>query len=73
MNDEHFQARGLFEHVEINGKPLTIPAMMPKLVKTPGRTDWSGPKLGEHNTEVLSELLGLSKDDISALTREKII
>ena len=73
MNDEHFKARGLFEHVEINGKPLIIPAMMPKLVKTPGRTDWSGPKLGEHNTEVLSELLGLSEDDISALAREKII
>lgn len=73
MNDKHFQARGLFEHVEINGKPLTIPAMMPKLVKTPGRTDWSGPALGEHNTEVLSELLGLSEDDISALTRDNII
>jgi len=73
MSDEHFQARGLFEHVEINGKPLTIPAMMPKLVKTPGRTDWSGPTLGEHNTEILSELLGLSEDDISALERDKVI
>lgn len=73
MSDEHFQARGLFEHVEINGKALTIPAMMPKLVKTPGRTDWSGPTLGEHNTEILSELLGLSEDDISALERDKVI
>jgi len=73
MSDKHFQARGLFEHVEINGKPLTIPAMMPKLVKTPGRTDWSGPTLGEHNTEILSEFLGLSEDDISALERDKVI
>ncbi len=73
MSDKHFQARGLFEHVEINGKPLTIPAMMPKLVKTPGRTDWSGPTLGEHNTEILGELLGLSEDDISALEHHKVI
>jgi len=73
MSDEHFQARGLFEHVEINGKPLTIPAMMPKLLKTPGRTDWSGPTLGEHNTEILGELLGLSEDDISALEHDKVI
>ena len=29
MADPHFQARGLFEQVEINGKPLKIPAIIP--------------------------------------------
>jgi crotonobetainyl-CoA:carnitine CoA-transferase CaiB-like acyl-CoA transferase len=73
FKDEHFNARGMFEQVEINGKPLAIPAILPKLVKTPGRTDWPGPGLGDHNHEVLSEVLGLSEDAISALSNEDII
>ncbi len=73
FQDEHFKARGMFEHVEINGKPLAIPAIMPKLVKTPGRTDWSGPGLGDHNREVLSEVLGLSEGEIASLSNEDII
>lgn len=73
FNDEHFKARGMFESVEVNGQPLSIPAIMPKLVKTPGRTDWSGPGLGDHNKEVLQGLLGLSEDEIGDLERESII
>ncbi len=49
INDEHFNARELFETVEINGQPLKIPAILPKLTKTPGATRWPGPALGEHN------------------------
>ena len=30
MADPHYQARGMFETVEINGQPLKIPAMTPK-------------------------------------------
>ena len=40
--DEHFKARGLFETVESNGSPLIIPAMIPKLSDTPGKTRWPG-------------------------------
>src|SRR5690606_35929787 len=29
--DPHFNERGMFERVEINGKPLAIPAILPKL------------------------------------------
>ena len=72
MADPHFQARGLFEQVEINGKPLKIPAIIPRLEKTPGKTDWSGPKLGSHTQEVLSEL-GLSVGDLEQLKHNKII
>jgi len=43
INDEHFNERKLFEEVEINGKALKIPAIMPKLDKTPGSTRWPGP------------------------------
>ncbi|MCH1553449.1 MAG: CoA transferase [Luminiphilus sp.] len=67
MSDPHYQARGMFETVEINGKPLKIPAIMPKLSRTPGETQWPGAKIGEHNQEILGELLGMSDDDIAAL------
>ena len=73
MNDEHFQARGLFEEVEINGKPLKIPAMIPRLEKTPGSTRWPGPKLGSHTDEVLRDILGLDDAGMASLSKDGII
>jgi len=73
INDEHFNARELFETVEINGQPLKIPAILPKLNKTPGATRWPGPTLGEHNEEVLGDLLGLSNDAIAKLSNSGVI
>ena len=67
MADEHYQARGLFEQVEINGKPLHIPAIIPKLQRTPGQTRWSGPELGEHNEAVLGDILGLDAGALAGL------
>ncbi len=60
--DEHFQARGLFEEVDVHGKTLKIPAMVPKLSRTPGRTDWAGPELGAFNDEIYGGLLGLTAE-----------
>ncbi|MDH5579445.1 MAG: CoA transferase, partial [Betaproteobacteria bacterium] len=59
MADAHFNARGMFEPVQVNGKPLKIPAIPPLLGETPGRTDAPGPALGAHTEEVLGSLLGL--------------
>jgi len=73
VNDEHFNARGLFESVEINGEALKIPAILPKLDKTPGSTRWPGPELGSHNHQVLSELLGLSAADLTQLAQDGVI
>jgi len=73
VNDEHFQARGLFENVEIDGKPLKIPAILPKLERTPGKTNWPGPELGSHNQSVLGELLGLGDDEIKSLCEKGVI
>jgi crotonobetainyl-CoA:carnitine CoA-transferase CaiB-like acyl-CoA transferase len=71
--DEHFKARGLFEEVEYNGKTLKIPAMVPKLSETPGRTDWAGPEVGAFNAEIFGELLGLSADEQQKLEDDGII
>jgi crotonobetainyl-CoA:carnitine CoA-transferase CaiB-like acyl-CoA transferase len=60
MADPHFIARGLFEEVDVEGRPLKIPALVPRLSDTPGRTDWPGPEIGAFNEEVYGDLLGLS-------------
>ena len=67
MTDEHYNARGLFETVETNGAPLKIPAIIPKLSDTPGKTLWPGPELGAHTEEILSEMLGMSAEEIEKL------
>lgn len=73
VNDEHFKARGLFESVEINGEPLKIPAILPKLSNTPGATRWAGPALGSHTHDVLGSLLGLSGEKLTQLAQEGVI
>jgi crotonobetainyl-CoA:carnitine CoA-transferase CaiB-like acyl-CoA transferase len=59
--------------VEVNGKPLKIPAMVPKLSATPGRTDWAGPEVGAFNAEVYGELLGLSPEEIERLSAKGVV
>jgi crotonobetainyl-CoA:carnitine CoA-transferase CaiB-like acyl-CoA transferase len=73
MVDKHFIARGLFEEVEVNGNKLKIPAMVPKLSGTPGRTDWPGPEVGAFNEEVYGDLLGLSSEEISELKEQGVL
>ena len=66
MADEHFNYRELFEQVEINGEPLKLPAMMPKLAGTPGGTEWPGPEIASHTDEIL-EGLGMDSATITHL------
>jgi crotonobetainyl-CoA:carnitine CoA-transferase CaiB-like acyl-CoA transferase len=73
FDDPHFQARGLFEKFTVNDKPLTIPALMPRLTDTPGRTDWTGPAIGSHNAEIFGELLRLSAAEQAQLAQQGII
>ncbi|MBT3993140.1 MAG: CoA transferase [Gammaproteobacteria bacterium] len=73
MKDEHYIARGMFEEIEANGRPLKIPAMLPILTETPGGTDWSGPELSQHTNEILSELLGKDLEQIKKLSDDGVI
>ena len=52
-----------------DGTPIHLPGIVPKLAETPGGTEWLGPKLGEHTSEILAGL-GFSAEEIIAL-REK--
>lgn len=73
LQDPHFNARGLFEEVDVNGKTLKIPAMVPKFSRTPGRTDWAGPEVGAFNDEILGGLLGFSDEEMRAMQDQGII
>jgi crotonobetainyl-CoA:carnitine CoA-transferase CaiB-like acyl-CoA transferase len=68
VNDPQYQARGMFEEVDVNGRRLTIPAILPKLARTPGRTDWPGPEVGAHRDEILRSV-GFDDADIARLER----
>jgi crotonobetainyl-CoA:carnitine CoA-transferase CaiB-like acyl-CoA transferase len=72
MEDPQYRARGLFEQVDLAGETLDIPAIVPRLSATPGRTEWPGPQLGEHTQEVLAEL-GLSTEELTELARDGVI
>lgn len=55
--DPQFIARQMFEKVSLpDGRPFTIPGIVPKLSATPGETAWLGPELGAHTDEVLAAL-----------------
>lgn len=73
MQDPHFVARGLFEQVDVQGRPLKIPAIVPVLDRTPGTTQWPGPEIGTHTDQILGERLGLASADIDALRRKGVV
>ncbi len=73
FDDEHFRARGLFEEFIVNDKPLTIPAMSPRLSETPGHTEWTGPPIGSHNEEIFTQLLNLGENERKSLAEQGII
>ena len=69
-----FFSRNMIIEVEqtISGKVKT-PGSLFKLSKTPGRIDYPAPFLGEHNQEILSEMLGLTEQAINKIDDEGVI
>ena len=52
---------------------ITIPGVVPKLSKTPGRIKTLGQGLGASNGDIYGKLLGLSEADIADLKARGII
>ena len=52
----NIQARDLFEEVDTPSGKLTIPAIAPKLSRTPGKTDFPGGAVGVDTDSVLTEV-----------------
>ena len=73
MTDPQFLAREMFEqHQFADGTPIKLPAISPKLSATPGRTQWIGPTLGQHNDEVL-RALGYGDAEIAGMREDGVL
>lgn len=72
--DPQLNVREMLVEVECTdlGK-FKIPGVPIKLSESPGGIESPGPKLGEHTDEILTSLLGYSKDEIAKLREEEVI
>jgi crotonobetainyl-CoA:carnitine CoA-transferase CaiB-like acyl-CoA transferase len=72
--DPHFDERGSITTVEhpVLG-PLRMQGLIAHLTRTPGRIRTAGPLLGEHNDEILRELLGCPPDELARLESESVV
>ena len=74
LADPFFRERGSV--IEVDDSELgtmSMPGVIPKLRKQPGRVRWAGPKLGQHTDEVLRELLGLDATEIEDLRQQSVV
>ena len=74
VGDPHFAARHQVVSVETTDHGnLLQPGVVPILTGTPGRISARAPKLGEHNDEVFTGLLGMSADEVEGLKSKGLI
>jgi formyl-CoA transferase len=67
--DAQYLARDMIRQVTLlDGTPLKLPGIVPKLSDTPGEMNWVGPPLGAHTDEVLRGV-GYSAEDIVRLRK----
>jgi formyl-CoA transferase len=72
-SDPHYRARHMIETIDLpSGKPLKVPAVLPKLSGTPGRIGGAGPALGQHTDEVLARI-GIDEEARARLRERGII
>ena len=75
--DPQYKAREQLERVSVPslppGRDLLIPAVGPKLDKTPGGTAWPGAKLGQHTRDVVCGVLGYSDSDFARLVQDGVV
>ena len=74
MKDPHFEAREMLLslHDRVLGE-LSVPGIVPKLSETPGKVNWLGGAIGEHNEEIYGRLLNMGSDEIEDLRRRGVV
>ena len=74
VDDEQLTHRGVFVSVpDAELGPMTVQAPVPRFSQASGAVGHLGPRLSEHNEQVLKELLGLSDNDIDELRQRGVI
>ena len=74
IDDPHYWAREmLLSFSDPALGEMVIPGIVPKLSETPGRVNWLGPDLGEHNREIYQNLLDFDDQEFERLNAEGIL
>jgi len=74
LDDPQLRARGAYESVpDAELGSMRVQGPVPRFSATPGRVAHLGPRLGEHNTEVYGELLGLDTERLQGLREQGVI
>jgi crotonobetainyl-CoA:carnitine CoA-transferase CaiB-like acyl-CoA transferase len=74
LNDRHFQARGFFvevNHPDAGGVKQPGPPF--NMTESPWRIRRCAPRLGQHNEEIYSGILGLSREELMVLREQEVI
>jgi formyl-CoA transferase len=72
--DPQFRHRGMVREVEDPQFGRVLHAgIVPHVPDAPGAVRWPGPPIGAHTEEVLSEMLGLTSEEIAALRKDRAI
>ena len=74
LADPHYRARNAIlevEHAEY--RDLKMQNVFPRLSATPGRVNWAGPVIGQHNDEVYAELLDYDAGELDQLRSRGVI
>ncbi len=74
VEDQHYLARNMILKIQdqVWGE-IKHPGIVPVMSDTPGGVDWAGPRLGQHNEEVYSSVLGFSATEIEDLKKRGVI
>ena len=73
-NDPQLLARDAIVEIEqdVSGT-VKVPGSIYKMSRTPGKIDFPAPFLGQHNVDVLTDMLGYSEADIDRLADEGVL
>ncbi len=74
LEDPHVKARGIITTTEHpTAGTVRSPGFPVKLGESPASIRMPAPQLGEHNEEVLTQILGYSKEEVEELRKEGVI
>lgn len=74
LEDEHFTAREAIVDVpDPRWGSVQMQGVFPKMSETQGEVRWTGPDLGQHNSDVYGGLLGLTDAELATLRDKGVI
>ena len=72
LGEPSFETRGIMQTMQHPSGPMKMPTFPVRFDGAPPRVT-PAPLLGEHNTAVLGDWLGMSKDDVEKLKRDRVL